>query len=244
MIRLLSAFTVAAVALTPRAMAQETPASRAAERQAMMATIDHNIRLTQYEIGFSRLDSRVAAAMAAIPRHEYVPEGQKPHAYENRPLAIGYGQTISQPYIVALMTHLLEPRPEDSVLEVGTGSGYQAAVLGRLVASVTTIEIIPELGEEARERLDRLGFENVAVQVADGYEGWPQRAPFDSILVAAASSHIPPPLIEQLKPGGRMIIPVGGPFSVQHLVLVHKASDGQVSTRQVLPVRFVPLTRR
>ena len=210
----------------------------------MMARIDYNIGLTNREIGFSVLDSRISRAMGRIPRHEFVPDSLRDNAYENRPLGIGYGQTISQPYIVALMTQLLELQPEDNVLEVGAGSGYQAAVLGDLVASVSTIEIVPELGEQARQRLARLGYENVVVRVGDGYEGWPDAAPFDAILVAAASSHIPPPLIEQLEPGGRMIIPVGGPFSVQHLVLLHKSKAGRVTTRQVLPVRFVPLTRR
>jgi len=188
------------------------------------------------------MDPRVMAVIAEVPRHEFVPEDQRPFAYENRPLPIGYGQTISQPYIVALMTDLLRPKAEDRVLEIGTGSGYQAAVLAKLVKTVYTIEIIAELGQQAAQRLQRLGYENVTVRTADGYFGWEEEAPFDGIVVTAAADHIPPPLIRQLKPGGRMVIPVGSRFMVQQLVLVEKDAEGTTTTRQILPVLFVPLT--
>lgn len=189
-------------------------------------------------------DPRVLAAMRAVPRERFVPEARRDEACADHPLPIGAGQTISQPYIVALMTDLLDPQPDDAVLEVGTGSGYQAAVLAELVRRVTTIEIIPALGESARERLARLGVSNVEVIVGDGYYGWKRGAPFDGIVVTAAASRIPPPLIEQLKPGGRMVIPVGGAFLTQQLMLVEKDAAGKITTRQLLPVRFVPLTGR
>ena len=186
----------------------------------------------------------VIAAMGRVERHEFVPMALRAAAYEDRPLPIGYGQTISQPYIVALMTNLLEPTAGDRVLEIGTGSGYQAAVLAELGLEVYSIEIIPELGDEAAARLDRLGYDKVATRVGDGYYGWPERASFDGLVVTAAAGHVPPPLIEQLKPGGRMVIPVGEPFRVQQLVLITKAADGSLRSRQLLPVRFVPLTGR
>ncbi|NOV23840.1 protein-L-isoaspartate(D-aspartate) O-methyltransferase [Cupriavidus necator] len=191
--------------------------------------------------GRHALDPRVMAVMGKVPRHEFVPDPQKPHAYENRPLPIGHGQTISQPYIVALMTDLLRLRPGDTVLEIGTGSGYQAAVLGGLARAVYTIEIIEPLGRQACERLTRLAYHQVACKVGDGYYGWDEHAPYDAIVVTAAASHVPPPLIRQLKPGGRMVIPVGAQFLTQYLLLVEKSADGTVSTRQILPVRFVPL---
>jgi protein-L-isoaspartate(D-aspartate) O-methyltransferase len=193
-------------------------------------------------IGKGALDPKLLEAMLAVPRHELVPPAQREHAYENRPLPIGYGQTISQPYIVALMTDLLEPSPDDVILEVGTGSGYQAAVLAELVRDVYSIEIVPELARRAAGDLERLGYENVEVKTGDGYHGWPEHAPFDGIVVTAAASHIPSPLVQQLAPGARMIIPVGGPFAIQQLTLVEKTPEGKVRTRQVLPVTFVPLT--
>jgi protein-L-isoaspartate(D-aspartate) O-methyltransferase len=211
-------------------------------RMGMIKEIEVDVERTSRMISKEKLDNRVMEAMATVPRHEFVPTQERPHAYENRPLPIGYGQTISQPYIVALMTDLLNVGPNHRVLEVGTGSGYQAAILAELAAEVYTIEIIEELGEQARDRLRRLGYDKVTVRVGDGYYGWPQHAPFDGIIVTAAADHIPPPLIQQLKPGGRMVIPVGGPFMIQQLVLVEKEEDGKVKTRQVLPVRFVPLT--
>lgn len=213
-----------------------------AARKAMIREIEGDVRRTRERIGKTALDSRVMEVLDRVPRHAFVPEDQQPHAYENRPLPIGYGQTISQPYIVALMTDLLNPHRDAVVLEIGTGSAYQAAVLAELVAKVYSIEIVQGLYESARDRLIRLGYGNVEVRYGDGYYGWKERAPFDGILVTAASSHIPPPLLEQLKPGGRMVIPVGGPFLVQQLMLVEKGASGEIRTRQILPVAFVPLT--
>ena len=211
-------------------------------RQAMIRDIEADVRLTSSHINKKELDPKVMDAMRKVPRHEFVPRQVRDIAYENRPLPIGYGQTISQPYIVALMTDLLEPKPQQKVLEVGTGSGYQAAILAELVAEVYTIEIIEPLGNEARERLKRLNYRNVHVRIGDGYYGWKEHGPYDGIVVTAAASHIPPPLIQQLKPGGRMVIPVGSRFMVQQLVLVEKDAKGKLTTRQILPVRFVPLT--
>lgn len=181
-------------------------------------------------------------ALNTVERHKYVPPAEVRYAYENRPLSIGYGQTISQPYIVALMTDLLEPEAGEVILEVGTGSGYQAAVLSGLVEHVYTIEIVEALAKQARSRLDRLGYDNVTTRLGDGYYGWKEHAPFDAIIVTAAASHVPPPLIEQLKPGGRMVIPVGGRFVTQLLLLLEKNEDGEVIARQIGAVRFVPLT--
>ena len=188
-------------------------------------------------------DSRVLDSMRKTPRHRFVPAELVPYAYDDRPLPIGYGQTISQPYIVARMTELLEPKREHQVLEIGTGSGYQAAVLSPLFAQVYTIEIIEPLGTAARQRLATLGYKNVEVRVGDGYFGWPEKAPFDGIIVTAAANHIPPPLVEQLKPGGRMVIPVGNPFQPQMLMLVTKGSKGprDLQVRSLMPVAFVPL---
>ena len=214
----------------------------AAERDALVREIRYNVRETSDYIGTTSLDESVMQVMGKVPRHEFVPPSLRDDAYENRPLPIGHGQTISQPYIVALMTALIEPEPGDRVLEIGTGSGYQAAVLAELVESVQTIEIVPPLGEEARKRMSRLGYENIETRIGDGYYGWPEAAPFNAIVVTAAASHIPPPLVQQLQPGGVMIIPVGSRFQVQQLTLVNKDSEGKVLTRQVLPVRFVPLT--
>jgi protein-L-isoaspartate(D-aspartate) O-methyltransferase len=187
------------------------------------------------------LDADVLAAMRKVPRHALVPKDMRPHSYEDRPLPIGYGQTISQPYIVALMTHLLEVDAGDVVLEVGTGSGYQAAVLSELVRDVYTIEIVEPLADRASEDLRRLGYDNVTVRAGDGYYGWEEHAPFDGIVVTAAASYIPPPLIDQLRPGAKMVIPVGASFLVQHLMLVEKDAAGEVTTTLLLPVRFVPL---
>jgi protein-L-isoaspartate(D-aspartate) O-methyltransferase len=214
----------------------------AAARAAMIEEIEADVRLTRLSLDKEELDPRVLHAMATVPRHELVPEQQRDAAYENRPLPIGHGQTISQPYIVAIMTDLLETGADSRVLEVGTGSGYQAAVLAEIVGQVYTMEIVEPLGLRARHDLDRLGFDNIKIRIGDGYYGWEEHAPFDAIVVTAAASHIPPPLIKQLKPGGRMIIPVGSRFMVQQLVLVEKNRDGKIITRQVLPVRFVPLT--
>jgi len=188
-------------------------------------------------------DPRVLDAMRQVPRHEFVPPGARGQAYADHPVAIGYGQTISQPYIVAKMTELLAPRPEHRVLELGTGSGYQAAVLSPLVKEVYTIEIVEPLGRAARERLGRLGYTNVEVKIGDGYFGWAENGPFDAIIVTAWSTHVPPPLIEQLKPGGRMVIPVGSVFYQQNLVVVHKGKTARdLKMESVMPVVFVPLT--
>jgi protein-L-isoaspartate(D-aspartate) O-methyltransferase len=210
-------------------------------RARMIREIEADVRMTSSEIGRTKLDSRVMSVMASVPRHLFVPENLRGAAYENRPLPIGHGQTISQPYIVAIMTDLLGVKPGDTVLEVGAGSGYQAAILSRLVGRVYTVEIVAPLAKQAAERLRP--YANVTVRHSDGYHGWKEHAPFDAIIVTAAASHIPPPLIAQLKRGGTMIIPVGSPFSTQYLLLVRKNAEGRITTRQLLPVRFVPLTR-
>ena len=218
-------------------------ADHAAQRLEMVRTIEQHARYTSDIIGEDGLSPRVLEVMRTVQRHLFVPESRRGLAYDDRPVEIGYGQTISQPFIVALMTHLLEPGPDHVVLEIGTGSGYQAAVLSPLVRKVCTIEVITALGEAAAERLAALGYANVETKIADGYYGWPDCGPFDSIVVTAAAGHVPPPLVDQLKPGGRMVIPVGGMFATQHLTLVEKTGSGEVLTRQLLPVRFVPFTR-
>lgn len=182
-------------------------------------------------------------AMRSTPRHLFVPDRYKGFAYYDTPLPIGYGQTISQPYIVAYMTQSIQPKSTDKVLEIGTGSGYQAAVLAGIVSRVFTIEIVPQLGNPAKKRVADLGYSNIQVRVADGFYGWKEEAPFDAIVVTAAAEYIPAPLIQQLREGGRMIIPVGSPFSTQYLVLVTKKKGGKVSTRTLIPVKFVPFTR-
>ena len=212
------------------------------QRQELVNVIKDDVTMTSDFLDQGSLDERVLNAIGKVPRHEFVPADQRPYAYENRPLSIGYGQTISQPYIVAIMTDLLKPKKTDRVLEVGTGSGYQAAILAELVDSVYTIEIVKELGEQAAENLKKTGYYTVHTRTGDGYYGWETEAPFDGIVVTAVASHIPPPLLKQLKPGGRMIIPVGGQFMMQYLVLVTKDVDNKITTRQILPVRFVPLT--
>ena len=214
-----------------------------ARRVQMVRVIESQARYAGEALKSRRFDPRILEAMGRVPRHRFVPESLRDSAYADRPLPIGYGQTISQPFIVALMAELIDPEPQDKVLEVGTGSGYHAAVLAELVDTVCSIEIIPELGESAARRLKDLDYANIRTRVGDGYYGWPDCGPFDGIVVTASASHVPPPLVKQLKPGGRMVIPVGGPFVVQHLMLVEKLPDGSVITRQLLPVRFVPLLR-
>jgi protein-L-isoaspartate(D-aspartate) O-methyltransferase len=226
------------------ASADQPPDEYAAERADMIRAIRRDVEDTADHIGRGQLDPRVLAAIERVPRHEFVPESLRNAAYQNRPLPIGHSQTISQPYIVALMTELIDPQADDVILEIGTGSGYQAAVLAELVERVYSIEIIDPLGREARQRFQRLGYANIETKIADGYDGWPEHGPFDAIVVTAAASHIPPPLVRQLAPGGIMVIPVGGAFQVQQLTLVEKDRDGTVVTRQILPVRFVPLTGR
>ena len=212
--------------------------------QAMMRSIHVDVARNKQVLGRDHLSEPVALAMATVPRHEFVPEELRGNAYANHPLPIGHGQTISQPTIVALMTDLLALGPEDNVLEVGTGSGYQAAVLSEVVTRgrVFTIEIVSELARTARKRLANLGYKNVVVHTGDGYLGLPENAPFDGIMVTAAANEIPVPLIEQLKPGGRLVMPVGGQGETQWLTLVSKDLEGEIDRRVVLPVRFVPLT--
>jgi protein-L-isoaspartate(D-aspartate) O-methyltransferase len=235
------AFLVWVFVLAVAAPAQQEDAYRGL-RAGLIEEIRADVKLTSERIGRARLTDRVLQAMLKVPRHEFVPDRLRPYAYENRPLPIGFGQTISQPYIVAVMTDLMDASEDATVLEVGTGSGYQAAVLAECVKQVYSIEIIEELGREAASRLERLGYRNVEVRTGDGYYGWKEKAPFDAIMVTAAASHIPPPLIEQLKPGGRMIIPIGSAFMTQHLMLVEKDPGSKIKTRQLLPVAFVPLT--
>ena len=211
-------------------------------RQQLVKVIEADVRATSLYLDKQSLDPRVLQALAKVPRHEFVPEEERRFAYANRPLPIGFGQTISQPYIVAVMTDLLKPAADSKVLEVGTGSGYQAAVLAELVNKVYSIEIIESLAQQAKARLTQLGYTNIYTRMGDGYYGWEEAAPFDAIVVTAAASHVPPPLIKQLKVGGRMIIPVGSRFMTQELLLVSKHADGSITTRQILPVRFVPLT--
>jgi protein-L-isoaspartate(D-aspartate) O-methyltransferase len=213
------------------------------EMEGMVAAIAAHAQDAGPAVPGGRIDPTVLQAMRTVARHEFVPDEVRGQAYEDQPLPIGFGQTISQPFIVALMTDLLDVAPDDKVLEIGTGSGYQAAVLSPLALEVYSVEIIPELGERATGVLQRLGFADVRTKVADGYYGWPEAAPFDGIVVTAAASQIPPPLVEQLKPGGRMVIPVGGAYFAQQLMLVEKAADSKVTTRQLLPVQFVPFTR-
>ena len=211
------------------------------QRAQLIRSIEQNVRETSTYLDKDKLDPRVMQALGKVPRHEFVLVSERRYAYENRPLPIGYGQTISQPYIVAIMSDLLKLEPGDRVLEIGTGSGYQAAILAELVQQVYSIEIIGDLAQRARGVLDRLGYEQVKTRVGDGYYGWQERAPFDAIIVTAAADHVPPPLIRQLKPGGRMLIPVGSRFMTQQLVLITKGDEG-ITTRLLLPVRFVPLT--
>ena len=214
---------------------------RTPERQAMVEAIQAMALSIASVLGHAGLEPRVLAALRSVPRHEFVPREVSHLAYSNRPLPIGHGQTISQPFIVALMTHLLQVKASDRVLEIGTGSGYQAAVLSLLAREVYTIEIVPELGRSAALNLSRHGYANVSSRIGDGYQGWAEHAPYDAVMVTAAPEHVPPALIAQLKPGGRLVIPVGE--IQQDLLLLEKAADGTVSSRRIVPVRFVPLTR-
>jgi protein-L-isoaspartate(D-aspartate) O-methyltransferase len=235
----LTFFVLVLAAVPARAQDQWTAA-----RQEMVRDIERLTAETAAATGRRALDPKVMAAMAKVPRHLFVPPGQQPYGYDNRPLPIGFGQTVSQPYIVAVMTDLMRVKPGDITLEIGTGSGYQAAILSELVKEVYTIEIIEPLGKQAEQQLVRLDYGNVEVKIADGYYGWPEHGPFDAIIVTAAASYIPPPLVRQLKPGGRMVIPVGASFLTQYLMLVEKQPDGSVVSQQILPVSFVPLTGR
>ncbi len=212
------------------------------ERQKMVKVIEQDVRQTSIYLNTETLDSRVLDSISKVPRHKFVSPDTLDQAYQNTPLPIGYGQTISQPYIVAVMTELLELSENDQVLEIGTGSGYQAAVLSGLVKHVYSMEIIAPLAELAEQRFKLMKYNNITTRIADGYYGWQEHAPFDAIIVTAAASHIPHALTEQLKPGGKMMIPVGSNFMTQQLLLISKTNSGQLQTRQILPVRFVPLT--
>jgi protein-L-isoaspartate(D-aspartate) O-methyltransferase len=211
------------------------------ERARLVAEVEAMYAATRARTGLAAMSAPVRAALGKVERHRFVPAGQAAAAYRNHPLPIGAGQTISQPYIVALSTDLLQPRAGQRVLEVGTGSGYQAAVLAEIVGEVYTIELIPALGTAAADRLRALGYANVEVRIGDGYAGWPEKAPFDGIVVTAAAPRVPQALLEQLKPGGTLVIPVGESPATQELLVVTKRADGATETRSVLPVRFVPL---
>jgi protein-L-isoaspartate(D-aspartate) O-methyltransferase len=213
----------------------------AAQRARMVAEIDQMYAETRAETGLAAMAPRVRAAIGKVERHRLVPQEQASLAYRNHPLPIGHSQTISQPYIVALSTDLLAPEPGHVVLEVGTGSGYQAAVLAEIVKQVYTIEIVEPLGRTAESRLAALGYKNVEVRIGDGYKGWPEKGPFDGIVVTAAAPRVPQALVDQLKPGGRMVIPIGERWEVQQLLLIERKPDGTLQQKNVLPVRFVPL---
>ena len=213
----------------------------ASQRARMVAEVEAMYAETRSETGLPAMSPAVRKALGKVERHRLVPPGEASRAYRNHPLPIGAGQTISQPYIVALSTDLLNPKSGDVVLEVGTGSGYQAAVLAEVVSKVYSIEIIESLGRAAAKRLEELGYGNIEVRIGDGYAGWPEKAPFDGIVVTAAAPRVPQALVEQLKPGGRMVIPLGGAADIQYLKLLTKRADGGVEEKRVLPVRFVPL---
>jgi protein-L-isoaspartate(D-aspartate) O-methyltransferase len=213
----------------------------AGRRAAMVAEVAAMYAETRAETGLASMSAAVRGALGKVERHRLVPPAQASAAYRNHPLPIGGGQTISQPYIVALSTDLLQPKPGDVVLDVGTGSGYQAAVLAEIVQQVFSIEIIESLGKTAAARLAEMGYRNVEVRIGDGYAGWPEKGPFDGIVVSAAAPHVPPALVAQLKPGGRMVVPVGGSGDIQFLKVLVKRDDGGYDERKVLPVRFVPL---
>lgn len=215
----------------------------AAARENLLREIESDMRATAHDTGHAALSAAVRRAIATVARERFVPSHLAASAYENRPLPIGEGQTISQPFIVALMTELLQPKSNDVVLEVGTGSGYQAAVLAECVSKVYSIEIVAALAQRARAALDAAGYRNVETRIGDGYLGWPEAAPFDGIIVTAAPDHVPPRLIEQLKPGGRLVIPVGPHRATQELLVIEAGRDGRAITRRTIAVRFVPLTR-
>ena len=242
---------VGALAVTPAWAAGAVPPDSAqgdsvrTENPAMdrmVEAIRTDARQTASYTGRSTISDAVLSAIRSVPRDAFVPDGAQAYAFENTPLAIGHGQTISQPFIVALMTDLLEPESSDRVLEIGTGSGYQAAILGELVEAVYTIEIIPELAETAAARLDDLGYDSVHVKAGDGWYGWPEEGPFDGIIVTAVGEEVPPKLVEQLAPGGRMVLPLGPRFGGQMLVVLTRGDSGELERRDVLPVQFVPLT--
>ncbi|WP_455376375.1 protein-L-isoaspartate(D-aspartate) O-methyltransferase [Kaarinaea lacus] len=209
----------------------------------MLREIENEVTMTQRYIGKDRLNPDVMRAMRAVPRHEFVPDNQQVLAYMNGPLSIGHGQTISQPYIVALMTDLLEVDKDSVVLDIGTGSGYQAAVLANIVKQVYSMEVIPELLETAQQRFDKLGYKNIETKLGDGHQGWPEHAPYDGIIVSAAASEIPEALMEQLKPDANLVIPVGMHYGPQELMVVHKGQKGEIINHDILAVAFVPLVK-
>ncbi len=215
--------------------------SRESGMQMMLSDIQAEVRYTRSMIGKEELDKKVMQAMASVPRDEFVPGNLKRSAFSNGPLPIGHGQTISQPYIVALMTDLLALQPEDKVLEIGTGSGYQTAILSLLCQSVYSVDIVPILSRAAAERLHSMGYDNVHVRSGNGYQGWPEYAPYDAIVVTAAAPWIPQALTDQLKPGGRLVIPVGQPYMHQELMLVSKDEQGETHVESILSVAFVPM---
>jgi protein-L-isoaspartate(D-aspartate) O-methyltransferase len=211
------------------------------EREQMIVDIESGVALTRAMTGRDHLDPRVMEAVRKVPREDFVPDNIRGSAFRDGALPVGHGQTISQPYIVALMTDLLELSEDSIVLEIGTGTGYQAAILSQLTRQVYSIERIPELARAAQQRLGEMGYENVENRCSDGYLGWPEKAPFDGIVVTAAAPEIPPALLEQLKPGGRMVIPIGLPYSHQVLILVTKDPHGKTDTHDILGVAFVPM---
>jgi protein-L-isoaspartate(D-aspartate) O-methyltransferase len=231
---------LAMLLLAPAACAG--PSDYASEREALVREIERQVFATRLELGTDRLNPIVIAAMRTVPRHELIPPAMRGEAYANHPLPIGSGQTISQPYIVAIMSHLLGVGPGDRVYELGTGSGYQAAVLAEMGVEVYSVEIVPELAERARRSLQRLGYQNAQIRAGDGYLGWPEAAPFDGIIVTAAADHVPQPLLDQLAPNGRLVMPVGEAGRIQQLIVLEKTEKGDVKRMDVLPVRFVPVT--
>jgi len=233
--------TFAAVLALSGMTASDAQTDFAARRAHMVAEIDAMYAETRGETGLAAMSPAVRAALGKVERHRLVPPEVAREAYRNHPLPIGEGQTISQPYIVALSTDLIDPKPGQVVLEVGTGSGYQAAVLAEIVRQVYSIEIVPSLARTAQARLAELGYRNIEVRIGDGYAGWPDKGPFDGIVVTAAAPRVPPALVEQLKPGAKMVIPVGGQWGVQELAVITRRADGGFDRRDVLPVRFVPL---
>ena len=212
------------------------------QKEKLIKIIKQEVKYDSSYLGKKSLNKAVLDAMNTVPRHKFVPFYNRLNAYANRPLPIGHGQTISQPYIVAIMTDLLDLKPSYKILEIGTGSGYQAAIAAQIVKEVYTIEVIEPLGIKAKNLFQQLGYKNIKTRVADGYYGWEEHGPYDAIIVTAAAGHIPPSLLKQLKPGGKMIIPVGSIIFVQQLILIKKDQKGNLTTRQIMPVRFVPLT--
>lgn len=211
--------------------------------KTMIREINSEVRFTRHYIGKDKLADNVMAAMENVPRHEFVPSNQQLLAYINGPLSIGHGQTISQPYIVALMTDMLDVDKDSVVLEIGTGSGYQAAILASIVKQVYTMEVVPELLESAQQKFARLGYHNIECRLGDGHDGWQEHAPYDGIMVTAAADEIPPHLVEQLKPGANLVVPVGPVYGPQELIQVRKDETGNVTTHDILAVAFVPLIR-